>query len=171
MFKVLKRIAVIGTITEDIMIDSEVEKIGNELKNKINKRFSRSLAIRAVDSGSCNGCELEIHAINNAFYDAERYGLHFVASPRHADIMLITGGVSRHMEEAVLRAYRAMPKPKWVIALGECAVNGGIFGENYAINGGVSKVLKVDYCIAGCPPDPLNIMKGLFTFMQQLENN
>jgi len=169
MFNVLKKIVQVGIITENIKVDKEVQQLGMELKRRVSKRFAGSLAIRAVDSGSCNGCELEIHAINNAYYDAEQYGIHFVASPRHADVMLITGCVSRNMEEAVFRAYSAMSKPKWVIALGDCAVNGGIFGESYAALGGVSKVIHVDYVIPGCAPTPINIMKGLLGFMQQLD--
>ncbi|PIP80230.1 MAG: hydrogenase [Gammaproteobacteria bacterium CG22_combo_CG10-13_8_21_14_all_40_8] len=168
MFKVLKKIISIGIVTETLEIDKNVELLGNKLKQQVNKRFARSLAIRAVDSGSCNGCELELHAINNAFYDAERYGIHFVASPRHADILLVTGCVSRHMEEAVFKAYTAMPHPKWVIALGNCAIDGGIFGSSYASLGGLQKLIQVDYQIAGCAPTPLNILQGLLGFMEHL---
>jgi Ni,Fe-hydrogenase III small subunit len=171
MYSLLKRIAKIGIITEPVEVDQEFHQIATEVKQRIRKLFSNSLAIRAIDSGSCNGCELEIHAINNAFYDAERYGIHFVASPRHADILLITGGVSRHMEEAIARAYVAMPQPKWVIACGDCAKDGGIYGNNYAMQGGVNKILKVDFVIPGCPPTPLALMQGLLSFMQQLKLN
>jgi len=171
MFSVLKKITKIGIISEKIIQltpqDEDFKQLGLALKTQISKHFSGSVAIRAVDSGSCNGCELEIHAINNAFYNAEQYGIHFVASPRHADILLVTGTVSKHMEEALLRAYQAMPAPKWVIAMGECGLNGGIFGENYATLGGVSKVLPVDLHIPGCPPTPTQLLQGILTLLSQ----
>jgi Ni,Fe-hydrogenase III small subunit len=171
MFSVLKKITKIGVISEKTIQltpqDEDFKQLGLALKTQISKHFSGSVAIRAVDSGSCNGCELEIHAINNAFYNAEQYGIHFVASPRHADILLVTGTVSKHMEEALLRAYQAMPDPKWVIAMGECGINGGIFGENYATLGGVSKVLPVDLHIPGCPPTPTQLLQGILTLLSQ----
>ena len=118
------------------------------------RKLGRSLAIREVDAGSCNGCELEIHALNNAFYDLERFGLRFVASPRHADVLLVTGPVTKNMREALERTYAATPDPKWVVAVGDCAADGGIFAGSYAVVGGVSKVVPVDLHIRGCPPTP-----------------
>src|SRR5579863_1243263 len=130
------------------------------------RRLGRSLAIRAVDAGSCNGCELEIQALNNAFYDLERFGLRFVASPRHADVLTVTGPVTKNMREALERTYAATPEPKWVVAIGDCARNGGCFAESYAVVGGVSQVIRVDLHIPGCPPAPLDILKGLLALLQ-----
>jgi Ni,Fe-hydrogenase III small subunit len=157
-----------GVVTEQIETpsDAELEQIGIKIKRHIDKHFSGSLAIRAVDSGSCNGCELEIHALNNPFYDVERFGIHFVASPRHADVLLITGPVSRHMQTALLRTHTATPNPKWVIAMGDCAVCGGEFGTSYASCGGVSNVLPVDMEISGCPPTPEILVKALLGLMK-----
>ena len=129
-------------------------------------RLGRSLSIRHLDAGSCNGCELEIHALNNAFYDLERFGLRFVASPRHADVLLVTGPVSKNMREALERTYNATPDPKWVVAVGDCAVNGGIFAGSYAVTGGVGKVLPVDLHIRGCPPSPVQLLKGLLALLE-----
>ena len=125
------------------------------------RRLGRSLSIRAVDAGSCNGCELEMHALGNAFYDLERFGLRFVASPRHADVLLVTGPVTKNMREALERTYRATPDPKWVVALGDCAADGGMFAGSYACVGGVASVIPVDLHISGCPPRPEQILKGL----------
>ena len=129
------------------------------------RRLGRSLAIRAVDAGSCNGCELEIHALNNAFHDLERFGLHFVASPRHADVLLVTGPVTKNMREALARTHAATPDPKWVVALGDCARDGGVFAGSYAVVGGVSEVVPVDLTIPGCPPPPKRILQGLRTLL------
>jgi Ni,Fe-hydrogenase III small subunit len=129
-------------------------------------RLGRSLAIREVDAGSCNGCELEIHALNNAFYDLERFGLRFVASPRHADVLLVTGPVTKNMREALERTYRATPDPKWVVAVGDCAVNGGLFAGSYAVVGGVGDVIPVDLHIRGCPPNPEQLLKGLLALLE-----
>src|SRR5580692_3229510 len=129
------------------------------------RRLGRSLAIRKVDAGSCNGCELEIHALNNAFYDLERFGLRFVASPRHADVLLVTGPVTRNMREALERTYRATPDPKWVVALGDCALDGGVFAGSYACVGGVACIVPVDLHIRGCPPSPTEILKGLIALL------
>ncbi len=128
-------------------------------------KLGRSLSIREVDAGSCNGCELEIHALNNAFYDLERFGLRFVASPRHADVLLVTGPVTKNMREALLRTYNATPDPKWVVAVGTCAVDGGIFAGSYAIAGGVKDVIPVDLHIRGCPPSPTELLKGLLALL------
>ncbi len=129
------------------------------------RRLGRCLAIREVDAGSCNGCELEIHALNNAFYDLERFGLRFVASPRHADVLLVTGPVTQNMREALERTYAATPEPKWVVAVGDCAVDGGIFAGSYAVVGGVSAVVPVDLHIRGCPPNPMQLLTGLLALL------
>jgi len=129
-------------------------------------RLGRSLSIREVDAGSCNGCELEIHALSNAFYDLERFGLRFVASPRHADVLMITGPVTKNMREALLRTYNATPDPKWVVAIGACAVDGGIFAGSYAVVGGVKDIIPVDLHIHGCPPSPTEILKGLIALLE-----
>ena len=127
--------------------------------------LGRSLSIRQVDAGSCNGCELEIHALGNAFYDLERFGLRFVASPRHADVLLVTGPVTRNMAEALKRTYDATPGPKWVVAAGICAADGGLFAGSYACLGGVGAVLPVDLVIPGCPPTPTALLTGLIALM------
>jgi len=129
------------------------------------RRLGRSLAIREVDAGSCNGCELEIHALNNAFYDVERFGLRFVASPRHADVLLVTGPVAKNMREALERTYAATPDPKWVVAAGDCATNCGVFAGSYACVGAVSAVIPVDLTIPGCPPTPLALLRGLIALL------
>jgi Ni,Fe-hydrogenase III small subunit len=130
------------------------------------QRLGRSLSIRAVDAGSCNGCELEMHALNNAFYDLERFGLRFVASPRHADVLLVTGPVTKNMQEALERTYAATPDPKWVVAVGDCAVDGGIFAGSYAVVGAVSRVVPVDLHIRGCPPSPTQLLSGLLALLE-----
>jgi Ni,Fe-hydrogenase III small subunit len=142
-----------------------VEAVGTRIREIVERRFSGSLAVREVDAGSCNGCELEIHALNNVYYDIERFGIHFVASPRHADILLVTGPVSRHMEAALRRTYDATPNPKWVIAVGDCGACGGEFGVSYASCGAVGNVIPVDLVIHGCPPSPLNLLHGFLTLM------
>jgi len=131
-------------------------------------RLGRSLSIRQVDAGSCNGCELEIHALNNAFYDLERLGLRFVASPRHADVLMVTGPVTKNMREALKRTYNATPDPKWVVAVGGCAADGGIFKGSYACVGGVSDVVPVDLHIPGCPPSPRALLKGLLALLEHV---
>ncbi len=146
--------------------DAALAKLAATLDHAARRRLGRSLSIRAVDAGSCNACELEIHALNNAFYDLERFGLRFVASPRHADVLLVTGPVTKNMREALARTYAATPDPKWVVAVGDCAVDGGIFAGSYAVEGGVSKVVPVDLHIRGCPPDPLTLLKGLLTLIE-----
>lgn len=163
MLRIFKKILDTGVVTERFKVpkDAELEQLGIEIKSHIDKKFSGSIAIRQVDAGSCNGCELEIHALNNPFYDIERFGIHFVASPRHADVLLVTGPVSRHMQTALLRTYEATPNPKWVVAVGDCAACGGEFGVSYASCGAVSNVIPVDVTIPGCPPTPLALMKGL----------
>ncbi len=130
------------------------------------RRLGRSLSIREIDAGSCNGCELEIHAINNPVYDIERFGLKFVASPRHADVLLVTGPVTWNMREALLRTYNATPSPKWVVALGDCAANCGVFAGSPAVVGPLAEILPVDLHIRGCPPPPLDIVKGLLALIE-----
>src|SRR3569833_2523530 len=134
--------------------DAALAEVGAALENATRRRLGRSLSIREVDAGSCNGCEPEIHALANAFYDLERFGLRFVASPRHADVLLVTGPVTKNMAAALKRTFAATPSPKWVVAAGACALNGGLFAGSYAVTGGVSRVLPVDIHIPGCPPTP-----------------
>jgi Ni,Fe-hydrogenase III small subunit len=129
--------------------------------------LGRSLSIRQVDAGSCNGCELEIHALNNVYYDLERFGLRFVASPRHADVLLVTGPVTHNMRQALERTYHATPDPKWVVAVGDCGFDGGVFAGSYACVGGVSSVVPVDLHIRGCPPTPVALLQGLIALVEQ----
>ena len=152
-----------GPLTEPAPSPSEaaLAELARGVNQAARTRLGRSLSIRQVDAGSCNGCELEIHALNNAFYDLERFGLRFVASPRHADVLMVTGPVTKNMREALLRTYVATPDPKWVVAVGACALDGGIFAGSYAVAGGVAEVIPVDLHIPGCPPSPLELLKGL----------
>ena len=163
MFRILKQSLRTGVVTEPVAAadDAELERLGVALRRRIDARFGRSLAIRQVDAGSCNGCELEIHALHNPYYDVERFGVHFVASPRHADVLLVTGPVSRHMETALRRTAAATPAPRFVIAAGSCACDGGEFGVSYASCGAVDNVIPVDVKIPGCPPSPLTLIQGL----------
>jgi len=147
--------------------DSEaLAELGAALERASRRRLGRSLAIREVDAGSCNGCELEIHALNNAFYDLERFGLRFVASPRHADVLLVTGPVTKNMREALERTYAATPDPKWVVAAGDCALDGGLFARSLAVEGGVAQVVPVDLHIRGCPPRPIELLRGLLALLE-----
>jgi len=145
--------------------DAALAELARSVDRAARRRLGRSLSIREVDAGSCNGCELEIHALQNAFYDLERFGLRFVASPRHADLLLVTGPVTKNMREALERTYNATPEPKWVVAVGDCAADGGIFAGSYAVAGGVSNVVPVDLHIRGCPPSPTEILKGLIAVL------
>jgi Ni,Fe-hydrogenase III small subunit len=145
--------------------DPEIVELSGALDAAARARLGRSLSIRQVDAGSCNGCELEIHALGNAFYDLERFGLRFVASPRHADVLLVTGPVTKNMREALLRTYEATPSPKWVVAAGDCAADGGLFCRSYACVGGVSAVIPVDLRIPGCPPSPQALLNGLIALV------
>ncbi|RWA72042.1 MAG: NADH-quinone oxidoreductase subunit NuoB [Mesorhizobium sp.] len=145
--------------------DAAVDELARALDCIARKRLGRSLSIRAIDAGSCNGCELEMHALNNAFYDIERFGFRFVASPRHADVLMVTGPVTKNMREALKRTWDATPNPKWVVALGGCAEDGGCFAGSYAVVGGVSEVVPVDLHIPGCPPPPIEILKGLIALL------
>jgi Ni,Fe-hydrogenase III small subunit len=146
--------------------DAALAELGARVDRAAHRKLGRSLSIREVDAGSCNGCELEIHALQNAFYDLERFGLRFVASPRHADVLLVTGPLTRNMREALERTHNATPDPKWVVAVGDCAANGGIFAGSYAVVGGVSKAVPVDLHIPGCPPDPVALLKGLLALLE-----
>jgi Ni,Fe-hydrogenase III small subunit len=141
-------------------------ELGAKVDQIARQRLGRSLAIRQVDAGSCNGCELEIHALNNPFYDLERFGFHFVAAPRHADVLLVTGPVTANMREALERTYVATPDPKWVVAVGDCGRDGGIFAGSYACVGGVAAVIPVDLHIPGCPPSPYQLLEGLLALLQ-----
>lgn len=141
-------------------------ELGAKVNQAAQQRLGRSLSIREVDAGSCNGCELEIHALNNAFYDMERFGLHIVASPRHADVLLVTGPVTANMREGLERTYAATPHPKWVVAVGDCGRDGGLFAGSYACIGGVSAVIPVDLHIPGCPPNPIQLLEGLLALLQ-----
>jgi len=142
-----------------------VAALATRIDRAAHRRLGRSLAIREVDAGSCNGCELEIHALNNAYYDLERFGIRFVASPRHADVLLVTGPVTKNMREALERTYNATPNPKWVIAVGDCARDGGCFAGSYAVVGGVAEVVPVDLYIRGCPPSPTQLLRGLLALL------
>jgi Ni,Fe-hydrogenase III small subunit len=152
-----------ATLTERAPSPDEagLAELAAQVNRAARRRLGRSLAIREVDAGSCNGCELEIHALGNAFYDLERFGIRFVASPRHADVLLVTGPVTKNMREALERTWRATPDPKWVVAAGDCAANGGVFAASYAVVGGVSEVIPVDLHIRGCPPTPTQLLQGL----------
>jgi Ni,Fe-hydrogenase III small subunit/ferredoxin len=148
--------------------DSSHEELGRQLSEKIKKTLGRSLAIREVDAGSCNGCEVEVAALNNAIYDVERFGVHFVASPRHADILLVTGVGTRNMASALRRTYDATPDPKVVVAVGACASTGGIFGDTYATSGGVRNIMPVDVFVPGCPPRPEALLYGLLLAVDRI---
>jgi len=164
MYQILKQIIKTGIRTEaPPQADEAMRLVPQRLQQEILDVFGGALAIRMVDAGSCNGCELEIHAANNAYYNIEGMGIKFVASPRHADLLLVTGPVSRHMEVALKRTYNAMPEPKLVVAVGDCACGCGIYGENYAACGPVSNVIPVDVVVRGCPPTPTAILQGIIT--------
>jgi Ni,Fe-hydrogenase III small subunit len=155
----------VGIVTEPATVDAELEGLGQQVAEAVRRGFGRSLHIRQVDAGSCNGCELEIHALSNAFYDLERFGLRFVASPRHADVLMVTGPVTRNMREGLERTWRATPDPKWVVAVGDCGAGCGVFADSPACVGAVSKVLPVDLTIRGCPPTPTQLLQGLLALL------
>ena len=163
MLKTLRQIASVGIVSEPPPQPDEHLRIRDGLQDRLRAVLGRALCIRHVDAGSCNGCELEIHALNNPLYNLEGLGIRFVASPRHADLLLVTGPVSRHMEVALRRTYEATPDPKLVVAIGDCGCNGGIFGENYASRGAVSQVIPVDVVVPGCPPNPTRILQGILS--------
>ena len=163
MIPTLRQILKVGIVTEPPPPPADELRLRESLHGEILRVLGRALCIRQVDAGSCNGCELEIHALNNPYYNLEGLGIKFVASPRHADLLLVTGPVSRHMEIALKRTYAATPDPKLVVAAGECACTGGIFGESYASCGGIANVIPVDIVVAGCPPSPTAILQGILT--------
>ena len=148
--------------SEDALVE-----VGHALEQRVRRLFGRSIAIREDDAGSCNGCELEIHAHNNAVYDVERFGIRFVASPRHADVLLVTGPVTHNMKIALERTYAATPDPKWVVAVGDCAAGCGVFEGSYAVVGAIEKVIPVDLHIRGCPPRPIELLRGLIALMDK----
>jgi Ni,Fe-hydrogenase III small subunit len=163
MLKTLRQINRIGIITEPPPPGDDTLRLAEALQARILGVLGRALCIRAVDAGSCNGCELEIHALNNPLYNIEGLGIRFVASPRHADLLLVTGPVARNMEVALRRTYDATPDPKLVVAIGDCGCTGGIFSTGYASCGRVSNVIPVDVAVPGCPPDPRQILSGILT--------
>jgi Ni,Fe-hydrogenase III small subunit len=164
MRRLLLQALIQGPLTEPA---PELAELAQNLAETGRQRLGRSLSIREVDAGSCNGCELEVNALGNPYYDIERFGLRFVASPRHADVLLVTGPVSNNMRLALERTFRATPDPKWVVALGDCAAGCGVFQESAACAGGVAAVLPVDLAIKGCPPSPIEILKGLLALLER----
>ena len=172
MYHLLKQIARTGIVTESgPRPDEALRQLEQRLPEVVLKHFGRALAIRHVDAGSCNGCELEIHACNSPYYNLERLGIKFVASPRHADMLLVTGPVSRNMELALKRTYDATPDPKLVVAMGDCGCSGGIFGESYASRGRIANVIPVDVAVPGCPPTPTAILQGILTAIQGVKRS
>jgi len=167
MLKTLRQIAKVGIVTEPPPPTDKSLRLREALQSRILAVLGRALCIRQVDAGSCNGCELEIHALNNPFYNLEGLGIRFVASPRHADMLLVTGPVSKHMEVALRRTYEATPDPKLVVAVGECGCTGGIFGESYASRGRVANVIPVDVAVPGCPPRPIQILSAILTALER----
>ncbi len=159
------------TIPAPAPSEAALAELAAKVDQAARKRLGRSLSIREVDAGSCNGCELEIHALNNVFYDLERFGFHFVASPRHADVLLVTGPVTINMKEALERTYTATPDPKWVVAVGDCGRDGGVFAGSYACVGGVSAVIPVDLHLPGCPPTPMQLLQGLLALLQAQDSS
>lgn len=171
MSRILKQIIKTGILTEPSPSQVEEWRVTIQpLHESILKAFGRAASIRHVDAGSCNGCELEIQALHNPYYNIEGLGIHFVSSPRHADLLLVTGPVSRNMELALKRTYDSMPDPKWVVAMGDCGCTGGLFGETYATRGPVNAIIPVDVAVPGCPPTPYAILQGILTAIRQPKN-
>ncbi len=173
MRRMLFKSLVHGPLTEaaPTACDAALAELAAQVKEAARSRLGRTLSIREVDAGSCNGCELEIHALNNIVYDLERFGMRFVASPRHADVLLVTGPVTTNMREALERTYQATPGPKWVVAVGDCARDGGAFSGSYACAGGVSAILPVDLHISGCPPSPTALLRGLLALLETVQSD
>jgi Ni,Fe-hydrogenase III small subunit len=168
MWQILRQITRTGIVSEPApRVDDAMLLEAGRIQDEILATLGQALTIREVDAGSCNGCELEIHAINNPYYNLEGLGIKFVASPRHADMLLVTGPVSRHMTEALRRTYAATPEPKLVVAVGDCGCSGGIFGESYASCGRVADVIPVDVEVPGCPPPPIEILRGILTAVKR----
>ncbi len=168
MIRFWKKRVKTGILTESIELDDELKTVQKEIHHIVKKKFAGSLAIRMVDSGSCNACEAECNALSNPFYDLERLGIYFVASPRHADVMLLSGVMTFNMYHHVLDAYHQMPEPKWVITLGDCPVMKAPFEESFAIKAPAHKRLPVTYHIEGCPPEPKDIIKGFLNFLRTI---
>ena len=167
MQRIVWKILRTGNLTEPVFALDKLPEVAR-IHHEILHLLGRALCIRQVDAGSCNGCELEIHALNNPYYNLEGYGIKFVASPRHADLLMVTGPVSRNMEMALKRTFEAMPDPKLVLAVGDCGCDGGIFGESYASCGRVSNVVPVDHTVAGCPPPPLEILRAVLSLVRRV---
>ncbi len=168
MWQILRQITRTGIVTEPApALDESTLAEAGRIQQEILATLGQALTIREVDAGSCNGCELEIHAVNNPVYNLEGLGIRFVASPRHADMLLVTGPVSRHMAEALRRTYEATPEPRLVVAVGDCGCDGGIFGKSYASCGGVDRVIPVDVRVAGCPPAPIEILRGILAAVKR----
>lgn len=164
IFLMLKKIFDAGMVSEPLALDDfPVDQDDQVLQIQIRQLFGRAVAVRHLDSGSCNACELEIQAMGGPQYNIEGVGVKLVASPRHADVILVTGPVTRHMESALMATWDAMPAPKWVVAMGDCACNGGVFGENYAVRGTLSDLLPISVVVTGCPPSPAEILRGILT--------
>ena len=168
MIQFLNKRIKLGVLTQNPEFDTEIKTIEKEIKEKVNKKFAGSLAIRMVDSGSCNACEAECNALSNPYYNLERLGIYFVASPRHADVMLLSGVMTFNMTPHVKEAYEQIPAPKWVITLGDCPVMEAVFEKTYAINAPANKHLKITHHIPGCPPEPRDIIKGLLEFLRKI---
>jgi len=170
MWKTIGRTLISKPLSIDApALDPEhVAELAQKVDASARRRLGRSLSIREVDAGSCNGCELEIHALNNPFHDLERFGIKFTASPRHADVLMVTGPLTQNMREALERTYAATPDPKWVVAVGDCAFDGGLFRESYAVAGGVDAVVPVDLHIKGCPPSPVRLLQGLLALLERV---
>jgi len=168
MWHLLRQIARTGIVTEPPpVVDAAVRAETRRIQDELLAILGQALTIREVDAGSCNGCELEIHALHNPYYNIEGLGIRFVASPRHADLLLVTGPVSRHMEEALRRTYDATPEPRLVVAVGDCGCDGGLFGESYASCGRVANVIPVDVTVPGCPPPPIDILRGILSAVKR----
>ncbi len=168
MIHILSRIHRVGRLSEELPAPAASESEPTAIQRELHAVFGRALCIRHVDAGSCNGCELEIHALSNPYYNLEGAGIRFVASPRHADLLLVTGPVSVNMEEALKRTYEAMPEPKWVLAVGDCGACRGIFGPSYATRGPIGDVIPVHALVNGCPPSPLAILRGILHITRHL---
>jgi Ni,Fe-hydrogenase III small subunit len=168
MIQFLNKRIKLGILTQNPEFDTKMKEMENEIQDKINKKFAGSLAIRMVDSGSCNACEAECNALSNPYYNLERLGIYFVASPRHADVMLLSGIMTFNMTPHVKEAYEQIPAPKWVITLGDCPVMEAVFEKTYAINAPAKEHLKITHHIHGCPPEPQDIIKGLLEFLRKI---
>lgn len=168
LLKLIAKALLKGPVTEKGPDADEIKTLGEKLELHTVATLGRSLVVREVDAGSCNGCELEVHALGNPIYDIERFGIHFAASPRHADVLLVTGPATRNMAEALRRTYDATPGPKWVVAMGDCAIDGGCFKGGYANFDGIDKIVPVDAHVPGCPPKPVDLLKALLALLERV---